>query len=296
MERNNRIYRGILLLTAGLILVGSWVLYYFRLEEPVFFTHYYDLRIESEMENGYNEGFILGYVTNAYDKRVVTAIEFEEIPELKLWASEREDVPFQWESEEKGVPGEIHGRYSVRKVFVRNFTIPEEVKADGKVLRKAKIQFDDSSEITVDIGEVHLYENERRNEVRPYEHVSSSSSSDGTSLTVYRILEELTITDAENPLAERLKGRLNWKIDGEEPDEALGSVYGERSILSVSSRVLTGEDILDIYSLFDFHPVITFTDQEGEVYTQRFYNMRSYDENYSFLGLHRFIKAREEMR
>lgn len=291
MEKNNRIYKGILILAAVLVLAGTGIVYYFRLEQPVFFAHYYDVRVDRE--SSYSEDMILRYVTNAYDRRVVTAVEFLEIPGVMLWASEREEAIFSWEGEDDSIPGEVHGRYSVRKVYVRNFSLPEDVEADGKVLRKAKVRFDDGSEMTVDMGELHLYEDERRDETHPFEHVSSSSSSDGTSQTVYRILDELTVTEAENPLAERLKGRLDWRLDEKEPDEAVGSIYGERSILSVSSSVLPGEDILSAYALFDFHPVLTFTDQEGRVHTQRFYNMRSQKENHSFLGLHAYISARE---
>ncbi|MFH5835848.1 hypothetical protein ACHAL6_07210 [Proteiniclasticum sp. C24MP] len=290
MEKNNRIFKGILILAAVLVLAGSGSLYYFRLDTPVFFSHYYDLRVQRE--NMYAEDIVLRYVTNAYDRRVVTAVEIPEMPGVALWASEGEQAQFQWEMDEKSIPGEIIGRYSVRKVYVRNFSIPEEVEVDGKVIRKLKVQFDDGSEMMVDIGELHLYEHQRKEEESPYEHVSSSGSSDGTSLTVYRILEELTLTEAKSFLAEKLKDRLDWRIDEKVPEEAVGHVYGERSILNVSSEVLAGENIQDAYAVFDVQPVLTFIDGEGKLYTQRFYNMRSQEENYSFSGLRAFIRER----
>lgn len=294
MEKNNRIFKGILVLALILILAGSGSIYCFRLDAPVFFPHYYDLRVQRD--DMYAENLVLRYVTNAYDTREVTAAQFVEVPEVTLFASEREEAIFPWESQEKGVPGEIHGRYSVRKVYVRNLSIPEEVQVDGKVIRNLKVQFDDGSEMTVDIGELHLYEPQRREEESPYEHVSSSGSSDGTSLTVYRMLEELTLTETKSPLADKLKGRLDWRIDEKLPEEAVGHVYGEGSLLNVSSEVLPGEDSMDAYAVFDVQPQITFMDGEGKRFTQRFYNMRSQAENYSFTGLRAFIRERREKR
>ena len=148
----------------------------------------------------------------------------------------------------------------------------------------------------MDIGELHLYEPQRTEEESPYEHVSSSGSSDGTSLTVYRMLEELTLTEVESPLADKLKGRLDWRIGGNAPEESLGLVFGEKSILNVSSEVLPGEDVMEAYAVFDVHPQLTFTDGEGKRFTQRFYNMRSQAENYSFSGLRAFIRERGEKR
>ncbi|MBO1265489.1 hypothetical protein J3A84_10640 [Proteiniclasticum sp. SCR006] len=294
MEKNNRIFKGILVMALILILAGSGSVYYFRLDAPVFFPHYYDLRVQRD--DMYAENLVLKYVTNAYDTREVTAAQFVEMPEVTLYASEREEAIFSWESQEKGVPGEIHGRYSVRKVYVRNLFIPEEVQVDGKIIRNLKVQFDDGSEMTVDIGELHLYEPQKNGGESPYEHVSSSGSSDGTSLTVYRMLEELTLAEVKSPLADKLKGRLDWRIDEKFPEEAVGHVYGERSILNVSSEVLPGEDVMEAYAVFDVQPQLTFTDGEGKPFTQRFYNMRSQAENYSFSGLRAFIRERGEKR
>lgn len=295
METNNKIFRVILVLVAILVAAGYGLVFYLKLEEPVFFHHYYDQGVYVDREHYQQDiSFNLGYITDANDDRVVIDIVFPDYPELTVQASEYGYVdPFNWGSGTNDPLGEIYGRYSVRTVHCTIIELPNARDFDGAVLSQAKVLFSDSSEMTVDIGEIHFYRYMFGE--TPLEHVSSSGSSDGTGKTSYRMLENLTITDIDSPTVERFKDRVQWKVNGSNPDDAVGMTFQERTILDVTSSVGPTDDIVSEYTLFNIHPILTFTDQEGTQYTQRFLNINSLYHSHNFMDLYRYIKAREAM-
>ncbi|TCT14522.1 hypothetical protein EDC18_1053 [Natranaerovirga pectinivora] len=292
MEINNRIFKGILTLIAVLVVAGYSLVFYLKLDEPVFFQHYYDQRVYVDREHYQDISFNLGYITNAYDNSVVIDIAFPEYPEITIQASEYGySHPFNWGSEQNKTPGDIYGRYNVRSVNCKIIDLPKEKDLDGIVLTQARILFSDSSEMTVDIGEIHLYEH--RFGKSPLEHVSSSGSNNGTGKTSYRILGDLTITAIDSPLMEKFKDRVQWKINGSNPEDSLGMTLQKGNFLDVTTKVGIGDDIVSQYTLFDIHPKLTITDDDGIHYYERVYNIKSLYHNYSFMGLYRYIKARE---
>ncbi|SDL00032.1 hypothetical protein [Natronincola ferrireducens] len=291
MEINNKIFNVVLVLVATLVAAGYGLIFYLKLDGPVFFHHYYDQRIYVDREHYQDISFNLGYITDAYDDRVVIDIEFPEYPELTIQASEYGYIhPFNWGFEHNDTPGDIYGRYSVRSVYCKIIDLPEGKDLDGVVLTQARIMFDDSSEMAVDIGEIHLYEHMTGESL--LEHISSSGSSDGTGKTTYRILGDLTITLIESPLMEKFKDRVQWKVNGTNPHVTVGMTLQEGNFLDVTSKVGVADDIVSEYTLFDIHPKLTFTDDHGIHYSQRFYNINSIYHNYSFTNLYRYIKAR----
>lgn len=294
METNNRIFKIIISLVAILMVVGSLFVFSLKLDEPVFFDHYYDQRVYVDKDQYHQEiSFDLCYITDAFSDRVVIDIKFPEYPMIDIQVSEEYGhIPeFYWEEEQEGPLGVVHGRYSIRSVTCKIIDLPEEKTLDGLVLKKAEILFSDSKVITVDIGEIYLYEHMFGES--PLEHISSSAGPGETSQTSYRILRDITITATESPLMEKFNNRVQWKINGEEPDTLVGRTLPEGSVLEVTSKVDPEDDILNKYNLFDIHPNVSFTDVSGVHYSQRFYNIDSFYPSYSFSDLHRYIKARE---
>jgi hypothetical protein len=292
MAINSRIFKGVLLLVTILVIVGYSLVIYFRLDQPVFFDHYYDKRIYINEEQYQEISFNLSYITNVHDDRVVTQITFPEHPEVTIQASEYAyNAPFNWGSEKNKTPGDVYGRYSVRNVICKMIELPQKEDLNKIVLTHAKVLFDDASEITVDIGEINLYAY-MPGEI-PLEHVSTSGSSDGTGETRYRLLGNLTLTAIDSPLMANVKDSVQWEINNNIPNDSLGMTFQEGSFLDVTSRIgsMTG-DIISEYTLFDIHPKLTFVDDAGIQYTQHFYNIDSLYHNYSFMTLYKYIKAR----
>ncbi|MBF4692139.1 hypothetical protein [Fusibacter ferrireducens] len=291
MAINNRIFKAILILIAVLIIAGYGLVFYLQLDEPMFFYHNYDQRVFDNESNHQDISFNLNYITNARDNRVVIGIEFPKYPDIIIQATEfRARNPFNWNFKAPKVPGDIYGLYSVRSVTCNLMEWPRGRALDDVVLEKAKILFSDASEIVVDIGTIQLYT--ERFDTIPLEPVLSSSSSDGSGKTAYKILENLTIVAVDSASMEKFKDRVQWQINTKTPEDSVGMTFQEGSALEVTSRVDSTEDIVSEYTLFDLHPKVIFMDDNGVQYTQRFYNIDSIYHNYSFIELYRYIRAR----
>lgn len=263
-------------MAATFVVVGYGIIFYIMTDVPVFFQHYYDQRVYMDRNHYQNSSFNLGYITNAYDDRVVIDIVFSEEPELKFQVSEY---------------GDIYGQYSVKSLLCKIIDLPEGKNLDGVVLTQARILFSDSSEMTVDIGKIHLFEHMA--EESPIKVVSSLGDSDGTEKTICKILADLTVTAIESPLLEKFKDRVQWKVNGINPNTAVGMALQEGDFFDVTSEISPPKDIISEYTLFDINPKLTFSDDNGVYYSQRLYNINDIYHDYSFMDLFRYIKARK---
>ncbi|TCK92573.1 hypothetical protein EDC19_1722 [Natranaerovirga hydrolytica] len=275
--------------------LGYTLVSHIKLDEPVFFQHYYDQRvyIDNRYHNQDNP-FNLQYITNVDDDRVVMAVEFLEYPELNIKVTEEQfSHSFNWGYGQDNTPGETYGWYSVRTVYCQITDFPEEKGLDGVVLTQAKILFDDFSEKTVDIGEIHLYESELGE--RLLSQVSASSSSYGTSSSRYKVLEDISLVTIVSPLMEKFQDRVELEVNGSNSVDIAKISLQKGNFLEVISKVgpPTEEDIVSQYTLFNIHPKLIFTDVDGNDHDQRFYNINSIYHNYTFIDLYRYVKARE---
>lgn len=292
MAINNRIFNAILILITVLMMVGYSLVFYFKLDEPLFFYHYYDQRVIVNESRYQDVNFVLEYIANARDEKVVIGVEFPESPEIKIQVSAFDSSnPFNWSSEKHRALGDIYGQYSVRRVNCMLIELPNIEEMDGIVLTQAKIKFSDASVMTAHIGEIHFY-TERFREM-PIETFSTTGSSDGTGETSFKILENLTLTAIDSTFMEKFKDRIQWQINDKSPEDSIGMTFKEGSLLEVTSRVNPTEDIIARYTLFDAHPELIFIDDNGLQYSKRLYNLDSLYHHYSFMELYQYIKARE---
>ena len=294
MNVNDRIFKAVLLLSAILVAAGYGLVFFIRLDQPVFFHHYLDQRVSMDREVNYQGGgFNLKYITNLDDDRVVIDVEFPEFPDLVVHSSEFYHTDhFNWGQNQGVSPGETYGRYSLRTVYCEIVDLQDD-DFESAVVTKAKILFGDFSQILVDIGEIHLYRHDYRE--RPFEHVSSTGSSDGSSSTNYRILEDMTLVGFESDLMKRFEDRISWKINGMMPDDAPGTELIEGSIFSVSSNIKPSEDIKSRFAIFDVQPELVFELADGSLVTQRFYNINSLYHHYSFKDIFSYLRERGEI-
>ena len=292
MDMNHRIFKTVLVLMGVVGIVSGSLVVYFRLDEPVFFDHYYDQRVYAGTEQYQQIFFDLSYITNVDDNRVVSGITFPEHPEVVIRASEYGyGTVFNWESEKRRIPGRAYGRYSVRNVTCEMIELPQSEEMNEIVVTRARVLFDDASEMMVDIGEIHLYGFVLKK--TPLKHIASSGSSDGTGETNYKLLENLTLTAVDSALMPKVKDSVKWQINNSNPEDLVGMTFEEGDFLDVTTKIsFTKGDLISQYTLFDINPELTFVDEAGTKYVERLYNIDSIYHSYSFMTLYRYIKMR----
>lgn len=257
--------------------------------------HYYDIEVNDNGQYLNDMPISLKYITNFDDDKVVDNIEFPEFPELIIQASEYGLDPgiSIMEQSQTEVPGSAYGQYSVREIFIHIQNSSEAEDLDNEVITQAQIHFSDSSSLTVDIGKIHLYN--RIAEEGALESIQGSASSDGTGETVYRALEEVTISSIGSSLLENVDDRVDIQINDLDYTDAESLTIQEESLLRIITRVSSAEKSRDDYTIFDIHPELTFTTEDGTEYNQRIYNINNLHPEYSFLNLYRYLKARGDM-
>ena len=290
MEVNNRLFKGTIILTGILALVSLAAMLQMRLDKLVFLDHYYDLRVHED--GNYRQEFRLTYITNADDRRVVNQVEFPDYPNIRLNATEHGFMShFPWDSSNQQPPGEIHGRYSVRTVYCQIDGLPIVEEMDGAVVKAARVFFNDGSQMDVPIGELHFYRFGL--EDSPFESLSSSGSSDGSSSSRYRAREDVTLLSVKNQMLERFEHRLDLKINDHVIDGIDGLEIEQDNHLVVRSKLYPGSDPLDVYTMVDIHPELYYKRADGQIGSMRFYNIDNLYHSFNFMDLYRYLKARE---
>jgi hypothetical protein len=291
MEVNKRLIN-IVILGVGILVVGSLILMkYLKLEEPVFFDHYYDLMVYDN-QRPEERSFTLGYITNVQDSKTVVDITFPEYPDIYIQASEYGYTHgFNWGNERSSIPGEVYGRYSVRNVFCKIISLPDTYL--DSVLTKAQVSFSDGSEKTVDIGEIHIYEYEPN---QPFlEFLSSSGSSGGSSTTSYKVLEDIKLVRIESTLLKQMGQRIKIDVNDQKKERIEGVAVVKSGNLNVSAQIVSIDDIIQRYTRFDIHPKLVFSVEDESEHFARFRNIASMYHSYRFSDVYRYLKAREEI-
>jgi len=290
MELNNRLFKGTVILIGLLALASLVAMLQMRLDKPVFLDHYYDLRVHED--GNYHQEFRLTYITNVHDSRVVNHVEFPEHLYIRVSATEQGFMsPFPFDSSNQQPPGEVHGRYSVRTIYCQISEMPGMEEMDGTVVRTARIFFNDGTQMDVPIGELHFYR--FGSEESPFDSVSSSGSSDGSSSSRYRAREDVTLISVENQMLERFEHRLDLKINDHVIDGIHGLEIKENDHLIIRSKLYPGSDPLDVYTMVDIHPELYFKRADGQIGSMRFYNIDSIYHGFNFMDLYRYLDARE---
>lgn len=293
MGKNKTILKIVIVSLVLMALLGYGFISYYSLDEPVFFDHYYDYGISLDDGNYTDVPLNLGYISDIQDHRKIINVTFPEYPTLQAQVNSR-DISSAYIfglSSEKAM-GSVYGRYKVNTMFCHFTEFPKDSSLEDIKLTKATIGFDDQSVITVDIGEVYLYDATLKKV--PLDFNSTSASSDGTGMTSYKVLDKLRIHQVDNTLGEKFKERVEIVINGTDIAEANGMEFKEDVYLDVSSKVNPPRNWSEKYTIIDIRPKIAFMNNSGEVYSQRFYNIDTYTSNFKFWDLAMYIKARED--
>lgn len=196
----------------ALILIGiSWVAntiyaHSKRLDEPIFLDHYIDTTLQ---EDTY---ITLYYLTNVNDS---TSIPYVNVNGVTAYVVQ--DVFFN----NFGFDNHAHvdqnlqtfTHHALRKIQLELNTFElEDALQDGKfAFNKVEVFFSDGRSITVPIGEITIHDITPDNDV--LESLAASSSSDGSSQSMYRAKEDLMIKDISLKYRDILQDHLHVKID-----------------------------------------------------------------------------------
>ncbi len=288
MTINQKLFKTILIIVGVLMVSGIAVVMTLTLDEPVFFSHYYDLGVPRDLIQGQRTSFRLQYISNSQDTRRVTAVVFDDQPDIQIHATKYpgSDV-FSWNAEPQE-SGEVYGRYRVHTVHCELVGAPDTATIDGIQLSKALIQFNDGSQMRADLGSIHLYLREAHH--APLDHRSSSGSSDGTSETLYKVEENLQLRSIEGTLFSQMADRIHLEVNGRPAEVAGGMRLEKGDRLRLTAKIPPTEESSEAYILFDVQPLITLVDEQGRDYAQRVYNLNSLYHNYDFYRLYQYLK------
>lgn len=295
MKQNDKIFKGILAVVSMLIVVGYGGILYLTIDEPVFFTHDYDVEIY-EGEDTYGIPYNLNYITNANDEREVIGIAFPDYPDLFFQATENVYDGmggFKWDQPYNQVRGITYGRYTVRDVYLELQSMMGIEVLNDSVLSEAIIYFSDSSEMTVDIGEIRLYsqDNEEQLPANPY----SAGSYDGVVETSYTINEDISLSFESNQNHELKTVADEIQINGIDVTDAEEIEMNSGDNLSITTTAKRSDNIVQDYKLKSYISEIAYTAEDGTENSIRLPYMSMPYPEFNFWDLYRYLSARGEI-
>lgn len=294
MKVNNRLFLSILGSISTIAIIGFLFLSYIKLDEPLFFEHYYEQQVtvlsDGDLDSQGGE-FELKYLTNAFEDKTVIHVEFPEEPDLVVQASE---YPFGISPSSTPTPEETKGPYSVRTVYVQPLELFGAEQFDQTTLTQAKLFFSDNSSKTVDIGEVNFYTvSPDQLDTEPLNFFSSTSTSEGDTSHFYEVKSEVTLTGVHSEHLDKFADWINFKINDQPLKTMIGKTFQSGETFSVSSEMVENRsrNILDRFTEIKIRPELTLTDAEGQQHTSRTFEIED-REAFTFFNLLEYVKAR----
>ena len=141
-----------------------------RLEEPVFLSHYYSVPMEDWISLEFS------YIANRDEEKVIHSVRLPEVGDTEgdPWGSTREEF----------------GVYSLYRTSIE-FYFPEDMLDADLIFTEMEITWQDGTQTTADIGEVHLYEDAAGNSV--LQVTGSGTDSEGRAYTKWQTQEDVEI-------------------------------------------------------------------------------------------------------
>lgn len=300
MEKNYKILKIGMILIAISLIISIGVASYLRLDRPVFLKSYIERPMpltDEEGRHNLNAQFIIRYITNADDARVVNHIEFEDYRDLYASATEYSHHGFQFFNDNNvQTPGQRVGRYRVRDVAVTVGVHNAEEKNEDISLTRAKVYFSDGhEEEEVDIGEWILYPDDRMNRPDHFQHMMSRGSSDGISIVQEKLKDNIELIKMESSLLNKYEDFLEISVGARDYRDIAGEKYETDGYLKMESVFKTPEDPeLRMYD-YDIKPRLHYRDSEGNSFIYRLYNLDYRKYGFEFLEIIKFLRARGEL-
>ena len=265
--------KAIILIVAAVVFVAAAVAYtvnsvQMRLDEPVFLTHYYD------MKNFFRaRTLILNYITNRSDNRTVTAVSFPESSNL----------PISLDGE---YPLNTYRYHKSNRIFLHS-DIPFETELEPTTLTKVHIEFSDGTKGDFDIGHI-VVENNPADSKRPIGSQSVGTSNMGDTTETFLAFEDCQLTDII-PFFEEGEGlNVNTKINGSS-DYVLPIELHKDDTITFDTAV-SAKDGYE-FNAYTLDKALVLEDMEGNVYHEYLSNI-GYTPNFSDNGVVGFLRQR----
>lgn len=283
MEINRKILKFGLILVVLLLTISFIIAFAIKLEEPIFLKSLIEEGITRSEEYYQSLEFRISYISNAYDNRKISYIEFlsDDSSDNEIFGNVLYDG------------FETYGPYKVSTVHlqINRDMIPRDL--DRLEINKGKIHFNNGDTMEGDLGRIILYSREITD--RYFEFKSGGSSSDGTSSSTRTVKEEISLLELESPLFEEAEGLYDVKINNTSYEKIKEINYKEGEILRVNSLFRTPDNILDRYTKFELQPRLYFKDSGGKISYINILNIRHDPYDYDFLGILKYLQARREV-
>ena len=293
MEKNKKLLKvGLVVISLFLILSLSFALI-IKLKNPVFLKNYIDS--EYSIDDGvYSEcELILHYITNINDNRYITDIAFHEAPPEMDVITSTNSFGIAFPDFYSGNSQQVYGRYKVNTVYVRIDLNNMEIEVDDLELNKAKIFFDNGTNLDVDLGRVRFYKYDGAREY--FGGTSGGSSSDGSGYMRYEILRNMTLLNVESTLLDSLSDTVEVKI-GDISYKDIGNVdFKKGNSISMNYHRNYKDHIMSQYISYNISPRLTFRDSNGNIHQSRIREVRNAHHDFNFLGILKYLRARGEI-
>lgn len=296
METNRKILNIGVALIILVVILSTGLAYYLKLDNPVFLENYCEYNILMDDDNYMWDAFTIKYITNFTDKRKVVDISFEEAPNLIFYASEHGHSGYffnMFDSNSNDSSENIYGRYIVREVYITMDMQSIDEPLEELKLSKAKVQFNNGDIMNVNLGNIILYR--ERNSKDCIEFTSSGSSSDGTSYIDIIVKKAITLIGVDSPLLKSKQNLFDMNVGKDNYKNVAGVKYKEEDKLTINSIFYRPKDILSQYTFYDINPKLTYKDDDGNIYTQRIYNIDYSPHRFNTKEIILYLKARGEI-
>lgn len=208
----------------SLFLIGvSWVInsiyaHSKQLEEPIFLEHYIDTTLQETIH------IPLYYLTNVNDSSSISYVTIDGFPNYVAQDHSFSGFGFNHHSEQhRNLQTFTHHAFRNVQLTLNMFEL-ESLLQDGKyTFNEIEVFFNDGKNMTVQIGEITIYEDPSYHDL--LDPLGGSSSSNGDSKTTYRVMEDLSIENIVFKHDDILHNYLFAKIDSEEQSITSNSSY-----------------------------------------------------------------------
>jgi hypothetical protein len=258
-----------------------------RLKEPVFLTNCICVRAVPPRDTGYLQPALeLQYLTNVDEMSEVVDISFEEAPDIYFQATEEPQFfnsMFNFHNNQNSTKGERIGKYSLRSIYLymNNYFIGD---WEGEVeCNTALVTFSNGSRKKVNVGRILFYS--ETEPVPSLDMVSTGSTNQGITEMTFRVRETLHDLKLESPFIEEIDSVMELTINSYSYKELEDLVLNRGNSLTATCRMK--EDGERDYDVYDIHPKLTYTKEDG---TKGYTRIRNITQRKYFNGYLEAIK------
>lgn len=289
---------GSLILLSFLLSIS--IIYYLKLDNPVFLKSYKDIEVVENEGNYITSGYDIEikYIANIESNRKVSSIVFKDAPNLNFYVSENSPMGIVQFYDYSNDNIEGHGRYGIHIVFLNlNSHNYGNDLDDDIVLREATVTFNDGLTMDVDLGKLVLYKYKTPQENLGDEVLNGpiiDSSSDGISKSGFYVKNYIQVSKVYSKTFEDTRDLFDFNINKTGRIEERDLIYNANDNLYFTSQFHYIDDVERKLYSYDIRPVIYYKDRNGKEYEKRVYNITHYP-NFNFYDIYKYLRKTGEI-